>query len=177
MILTPKHILRRFGRSDRGAAALEFAMVAPVLIALLFGTIETGWTMVQTMMLDRALDTTVRALRIGDMVNPTQQTMRRDICRDALVLIDCEANLALEFIPIVTSASYPNDNTRCVDRTGRINPVLRFNSGTRSQTVFIRACFMVRPMIPGVALGLALPKDETGAYRIIAKSGFVNEPS
>ena len=42
--------------------------------------------------------------------------------------------------------------------------------------MFVRACFVVSPLTPGLGLGLALPKDETGALRIIAKSGFVNEP-
>jgi len=167
---------QRFRRDRRGATAVEFALVAPMLLALIFGTIETGWTMVQTIMLDRALDTTVRALRIGQLVNPTQQSVRQAICAEAMLLIDCNNALALEFVPIVNAASYPADNARCVDRSGALNPVLRFNTGGRAQTVFVRACFVVEPLTPGLGLGLALSKDSTGAYRIIAKSGFVNEP-
>lgn len=167
---------RRFLRDRRGASALEFALIAPMLFAVLFGTIEAGWTMVQTIMLDRALDTTVRSLRIGSMVNPTQQSVRDAICAHTVVLADCKTNLALEFIPVLNASSYPADNARCVDRSGKIKPVLRFDPGARKQTVFVRACYVVSPLTPGLGLGLALPKDETGAYRIIAKSGFVNEP-
>ena len=167
----------RFWRDRRGASAVEFALVAPMLLAVLFGTIEAGWTMVQTIMLDRALDTTVRALRIGALPNPTQESVRATICDRAMVLVNCDATLALEFIPIVNAASYPADSERCIDRSGALNPVLRFNTGTRSQTVFVRACFVVDPLTPGLGLGLALPKDATGAYRIIAKSGFINEPA
>ncbi|MHA6690667.1 TadE/TadG family type IV pilus assembly protein [Devosia sp. A449] len=170
------HWTRFFLRDRRGAAALEFALLAPILLALIFGTIETGWTMVQSIMLDRALDTTVRSLRIGALENPTQQSVRQAICAEAMVLVDCDATLALEFIPIISTASYPADTARCVDRSGKLKPVLRFNPGGREQTVFVRACFMVEPLTPGLGLGLALPKDETGAFRIIAKSGFVNEP-
>jgi Flp pilus assembly pilin Flp len=170
-------ILRRFGRSQRGVSAVEFALVAPMLFAVIFGSIESGWTMMQTIMLDRALDTTVRSLRIGQMVNPTQASVRAAICAEAMILADCTTALALEFIPIVNAASYPTDTERCVDRSGAINPVLRFDPGARSQTVFVRACFVVDPLTPGLGLGLALPKDETGGYRIIAKSGFVNEPA
>jgi hypothetical protein len=167
----------RFGRDGRGVSAVEFALVAPMLFAVIFGTIEAGWTMVQSIMLDRALDTTVRSLRIGTLSNPTQQSVRATICERAMVLADCVNTLALEFIPIVNAASYPTDNERCVDRSGAINPVLRFNTGARSETVFVRACFVVEPLTPGLGLGLALPKDGTGAYRIISKSGFVNEPA
>jgi Flp pilus assembly pilin Flp len=170
-------IVRRFGRDRRGVSAVEFALVAPMLFAVIFGSIEVGWTMLQTIMLDRAVDTTVRALRIGQMTNPTQASVRAAICAEAMILSDCTNALALEFIPIVNAASYPTDSERCVDRSGAINPVLRFNAGARSQMVFVRACFVVDPLTPGLALGLALPKDDTGAYRIVAKSGFVNEPA
>lgn len=159
---------------------MEFALVAPMLFALIFSTIEAGWTMVQTIMLDRALDITVRSLRIGTLPNPTQASVRTAVCGHAMVLANCNQTLALEFIvipPMATASSYPSDSARCVDRGSAINPVLRFDPGARTQTVFVRACFVVDPLTPGLGLGLTLPKDSTGAYRIIAKSAFVNEPA
>ena len=169
--------IRRFLGDRRGVAALEFALVAPMLFAVVFSTIEAGWTMVQTIMLDRALDKTVRSLRIGAFANPTQDNVRAAICGEAFVLVDCSTMLTVEFIPIVNASSYPTDGARCINRGTAIKPVLRFDAGQRAQTVFVRACFVVDPLTPGLGLGLALPKDETGALRIIAKSGFVNEPS
>lgn len=168
---------RRFLRDRRGVAALEFALVAPMLFALVFSTIEAGWTMVQTIMLDRALDRTVRSLRIGAIPNPTQESVRAAVCNDAYVLADCANTLTLEFIPIIAASDYPSDAARCVDRRTTIKPVLRFDAGARTQMVFVRACFVVSPLTPGLGLGLALPKDESGALRLIAKSGFVNEPA
>lgn len=170
-------IFGRFGRDNRGVAALEFALVAPMLFAVIFGTIEAGWTMVQTIMLDRALDKTVRSLRIGAIPNPSQDNVRAAVCNEAFLLVDCNSTLTLEFIPVASASDYPSDAARCVDRSTTIRPVLRFNTGSRSQMVFVRACFVVDPLTPGLGLGLAIPKDETGALRLIAKSGFVNEPS
>ncbi|HEV7293680.1 MAG TPA: TadE/TadG family type IV pilus assembly protein [Devosia sp.] len=166
----------RFLRHSKGAAAVEFALVVPLLLALIFSTIEAGWTMVQTIMLDRALDRTVRQLRIGSLPNPTQESVRIAVCDEALVLADCRANLALEFIPIINPTDYPSDQARCINRGGTLQPVLRFNPGARQQTVFVRACFVVEPLTPLLGLALALPKDESGAYRIVAKSAFANEP-
>lgn len=171
--------VRRFLGDRRGVAALEFALVSPMLFALIFTTIEAGCTMVQTIMLDRALDRTVRSLRIGAMPNPNQDSMKAAVCADAYVLADCLNMLTLELVPIpdnATAANYPSDSARCINRTTPVKPVLRFDAGLRSHTVFVRACFIVEPLTPGLGLGLALPKDESGALRIIAKSGFVNEP-
>jgi hypothetical protein len=165
---------------NSAAAAVEFALVVPMLLALVFSTIEAGWTMVQSIMLDRALDVTIRELRLGKIVNPTHALVRAEVCAKALVLQDCDTALTLEFIPItpVTSVtSYPTDATRCLDHAASLAPVLRFNAGNRAELVFVRACFVVEPLTPGLGLGLALPKDSTGAYRIIAKSGFMNEPA
>jgi Flp pilus assembly protein TadG len=169
--------LSRFLRRDtRGAAAIEFALVVPILLAIIFATLEAGWLMVQTIMLDRALDMTVRELRIGSFDDPTQEKMRDRICEQAVVLADCRNTLALELIPVVNSSSYPTDAVRCLDRSTEIEPVLRFNPGQRSQMVFVRACYLVAPLTPKFALGLLLSKDANGDVRLISKSGFINEP-
>lgn len=170
------YIARRFLKDRRGATAVEFALVAPLLIALIFASIEAGWTMLQTIMLDRALDRTVRMLRIGQIPNPTQESVRAVVCQDAMVLANCDTSLTLEFVKINNGSGYPSDSARCINRSTPIRPVLQFDPGSRTDTVFVRACFVVSPLTPALGLGLALPKDETGALRIIAKSGFVNEP-
>ena len=172
-----RSLIRFLRRDTRGAAAIEFALVVPILLAIIFSTLEAGWIMVQTIMLDRALDMTVRELRIGSFVDPTQEKMRDSICDKAVVLADCRNTLALELIPIAGSSSYPTDAARCLDRSTDIEPALRFNPGRRTEMVFVRACYVVAPLTPRFALGLLLTKDANGDVRLISKSGFVNEPS
>ncbi len=164
--------------ADRaGAAAIEFALVVPMLLMIILSTLEAGWYMVQTIMLDRAVDRVVRELRVGTFSSPTQATMRQRICGEAMVLAECERNLALELVVISPQGTgYPADNARCVNRASPVAPVLRFAQGGRSQIMFVRACFVVSPFTPGLGLGLAMSTDETGAMRIIAKSAFMNEP-
>ncbi|KKB77160.1 hypothetical protein VW35_15700 [Devosia soli] len=174
----PKRSAKRLGRDTRGAAAVEFAMVVPLLFAVIFSIFEGGWIMLQSIMLDRAVDMTVRELRLGTFAAPTHEAMRQRVCDRAVVLLDCTQSLTLELIPITSgSASYPTDNARCVNRSSPIAPTLRFNAGARSDIMFVRACLVVSPLTPGLGLGLALPKDETGAVRLISKSAFNNEPA
>jgi Flp pilus assembly protein TadG len=59
--------LHGFGREERGVSAVEFALVAPLLIALLLGIIQYGSLfLVQTRMNDAARDT-ARRLAVGDL--------------------------------------------------------------------------------------------------------------
>lgn len=178
MSLSILTLARWLRRDTRGAAAVEFALVVPMLLAIIFSTFEGGWIMLQSIMLDRAVDMTVRELRLGTFANPTHEAMRAKVCERAMVLLNCEASLALELIPITAGvASYPTDDTRCVDRRSEIAPVLRFNGGARSDIMFVRACYVVSPITPGLGLSLALNKDESGALRLISKSAFINEPA
>ncbi|SMQ75907.1 Flp pilus assembly protein TadG [Devosia lucknowensis] len=173
-----RRILCRLIGDRAGAAAIEFALVVPMLLVLVSSTLEAGWIMVQTIMLDRALDQTVRELRVGSFANPTQQAMRQRVCAKAMVLHNCEQAMALELFPITPQGTgYPADTTRCVNRNSPIAPTLRFTNGGRDHIMFVRACYVVSPLTPGLGLGLALPKDASGAMRIIAKSGFMNEPT
>jgi Flp pilus assembly protein TadG len=170
------HLLCRFRRNAAGAIAVEFALVLPLFLSMVFSTLEAGWLMVQTIMLDHALDKTVRDLRIGLIANPTANSIRTAVCNKAAVLIQCEQSLALEFIPITTDADYPTDSTKCIDRASAIAPTLKFDPGARTQTVFVRACYVVNPITPFMGAGMGLPVDAAGDHRLMAKSAFVNEP-
>lgn len=53
--------LRRLLRDQQGIAAMEFALVAPVLLLIVFSTIEYGWYMVQSLVLNNAVAASARA--------------------------------------------------------------------------------------------------------------------
>ncbi|GGD33348.1 TadE/TadG family type IV pilus assembly protein [Aureimonas glaciei] len=164
---------------DRGAAtAVEFAFVAPLFFALVLSTFEVGWTMTQGMMLDRALDQTIRQVRLGGPDAPqTQEAIRGAICSKTPVILDCRNVLSVELVTIRTPADFPSDTARCIDRSGKVNPTLRFTTGNRSAMImYVRACAVIDPLTPLIGLALALPKDSTGGYRLVSTSAFMNEP-
>jgi Flp pilus assembly protein TadG len=64
--------LRGFWRDQHGASAVEFALVAPLLIGLLLGIIQYGSLfLLQTRMNDTARDT-ARRLAVGDLTTETE---------------------------------------------------------------------------------------------------------
>lgn len=170
-------LARLFRRDKRGAIAVEFALVAPVFLAVSFSIFETGWMMTKSMMLEMALDKTVRELRIGRPESFTHDYVKTKICEQAIVYFDCKNRMMVELIPINDGAALPTGAARCVDRGVVTQPPHSFDPGARNKLVFVRACAIADPLTPGIGVGLRLQKDVQGGYRMIAQSAFLNEPA
>jgi Flp pilus assembly protein TadG len=167
---------RALRRDRRGVAAIEFALLVPLVLSLLFSVFEAGWIMTQSIMLDRAFSRASRAVQIGG-ASMTYAQYKQRVCKEALVLADCETSLRLELTPINSASDFPTTAASCVDRSVAIDPVTTYSSGQTSQLIFARACFVVDPIVPGLGYGLSLPKDSTGAIRLTSSFAFVNEPT
>jgi len=166
--------MRRLASDGSGAAAIEFAILAPLLFSIIFSIMEAGWIMSQSIMLDRGVSKGVRSIQIGSTTSYAE--LKKSICEEAILLFDCADSIRLEFTPITDGDDFPTAATPCVDRTVEIDPVTSYDAGQRSQIMFARACFVVDPMVPGLGFALHFPKDETGGLRLTSSFAFVNEP-
>jgi Flp pilus assembly protein TadG len=177
IILRSIDLLRRFKNDEEASATVEFVILAPTVIWLVFSVIEAGWLSTEKTMLTRGLNLAVRDLRIGRRASPTANQIKQDICKYAGILRNCMANLTLELAKVGNPIG--NLNAKCVDRTTVVAPVVTFNPGSHeNQDIMVaRACYVVDPLIPGAGFGAALPKDASGGYHMVAFSAFVNEPS
>jgi len=169
--------VKRFRDDDSANPTVEFVMLIPVVMWIVFSVLESGWLMTQQTMLNRGINMAVRDLRIGVNPNPTSATIKTDICNYATILRDCNTALFLELVALNNPIS--SADATCVDRTTNIEPVVNFVVGSRivPEIMVLRACFVVDPLIPGAGLGALLPKDASGGYHMVAYSAFVNEPS
>lgn len=180
MIAQLRHILRalRRGVSDQsGSASVEFVIVFPVMMILMLGGIETGVTLSKKVMLERALDITVREIRLGALTGATPTQLRQRICDHTIVLSDCNANLLIEMVPVTAAAWAPPTNaTQCVDRVNEITPATSQQSGGTLVPTVVRACLIIDPVFPTTALGLGLPLDASGGYALFSTSLYLAEP-
>lgn len=171
-----RRLLRRAARED-GSATIEVVLVVPLFITLLLCTVEAGMLMVRHTMVDRALDITVRDLRLGRYTNPTVAQLRQDICSRTVVMPNCMNDLMIEMRPVSrTTWSLPTGRQPCVDRNLTIQPATTFIPGGENELVLIRVCALFDPLFPTTPYGLRLPLDPSGAYQLLAMSSFVNEP-
>ncbi|KQV68262.1 TadE/TadG family type IV pilus assembly protein [Rhizobium sp. Root1220] len=172
----PTSRLGRITRNTSGAAAIEFAILAPIVFALIFSIFDAGWIMSQAIMLDRAVSRSSRSMQING-AKLTYADFKAAVCNEAMILSDCVKSIRIEFTPIANAADFPTNATPCVDRSIAIDPVTSYTAGKPSQIIFTRACYVVNPMIPGIGFGLSLPKDSTGGVRLTSSFAFVNEPT
>lgn len=173
-----RKILTRFGMSEDGAVTVEFVIVFPVFMALFVSVFEAGLMMTKLTMLDRALDLTVRQIRLASESEAiTHEAVKEMICDNTVIIDNCDNVLQLEMVVISTDTWTMPDNTLdCIDREAEIEPVVNFSAGGENDIVYVRACIVVDPMFPNMGLGLILTKDPTGGVRLTASSAFANEP-
>ncbi len=173
----PRRSLRGWLGNDAGAAAAEFVIVFPLIMFLFFSTVEVGIYMMRWVMLDRAVDMNVRALRLGTMSPMTADELKRRVCADTRVLQDCLGSISVELFPVSTETwTLPAQNVACVDRAENIDPVLEFTPGTENELMVVRVCLVADPVFPVTPLVLRMPLDASGGYALASVSTFVNEP-
>ncbi|MFZ5710503.1 MAG: TadE/TadG family type IV pilus assembly protein [Pseudomonadota bacterium] len=170
--------LRGAARDDEGSSTIPFVIFAPFFLMLVLSSVEMGVLMIRSVMLERAVDMSVRGLRLGTYQPPNHDTLKKDICNLAGIIPDCLNVLLVELRPVSTSTWQPlSSGPTCVDRAAPIQPVTEFNAGASDEMMLIRACAKFDPLFPTAGLGFSLPKDNTGAYALIAATAFVNEPA
>ena len=170
-------LTRRFLRREDGTATVEFVIVFPIIMVIFASAYEIGLANVRNVMLERATDLTVRELRLNTGAPPTYAQVKQMICGAALIIPDCENSLKLELRPVSTASwNWPPVEADCMDRAANINPLREWSNGQQNELMMVRACATFDPMMPAFGLGAVMPKDNTGGYRLVAMSGFVNEP-
>jgi Flp pilus assembly protein TadG len=168
---------RMRAQSRKGSAAIEFAMVAPVLFVMLFGIIECGVIYFGSAALQNATDDTGRMVRTGQAVGWTAAQFKAQICSEMGGLIStatCTTNLQVDMreYSSFTGATYPS----VMNANGTINTnSLAFPSTMAAcQVVLIRAFYPWTIMTP--LMTPLLENMPNGQYLMSAATAFRSEP-
>jgi len=169
--------LRRFLRAEEGSATIEFAITFPAVLFLLLSSVELGFVTLNHAMLERAMDITVRDIRLGTGTAPQHDELKDLICERAGFIKECDVNLRLEMIQIDPRnwSSLPGDPD-CTDQSEEVAPVRSFVNGLDNELMILRACAKISPVFPTIGLGENMVKDDAGQYSLVAMAAFVQEP-
>jgi len=166
-----------FGKEEKGSATLDFVIALP-MVAFYFGSAyEGGVLSMRNVVLQHAVDATVRQVRIGQIPFATHENLTETICEYGSIIPDCDQNLRLEMVRIdPRNWVEPASDVACVDREDQGNPVINFNPGLNNELMVLRVCALFDPMMPTTGLGKEIPKKSGGAYALVATSSYVMEP-
>lgn len=168
---------RVFRRDEDGAVTVEFVIMVPFFLGLFLSSVELGLMTLRYSYLERALDVTVRDIRLSTGATPSHDDLVTRICDRATAIPNCSDNLLLEMVR-KDPRDYVemDDDTLCTNRAESADPVTRFEDGLENDLMVLRACAKVKPIFPTSAFGAGLAKDEAGDYAIVVMNAFVQEP-
>lgn len=171
--------LQQFRRDEEGNATVEFAMLFPLMLMVLFASVELGMITFRQIMLDRAMDMTVRDIRLGTGGDMQHDDIRDTICARTSFIdqASCDVSLKLEMVRLdpFNWAGIPPEPD-CVDSVEEVDPVLTFTNGASNDLMYLRACVSIEALFPHWGLGKAIRKDDDGRLNLFASSAFVQEP-
>jgi Flp pilus assembly protein TadG len=185
-----RNVLRRFGRSRRGSAAVEFALVAPVFFALLFAIIETAIMFFASQVLETAAQNSARLIETGQaqtgqvpLCQPpgqatpapcTQETFKKYVCSQIPVLFSCDG-------VYVDVESYPTDpgftnvviNSQ-IDTNRKFINNMQYSPGGAGAIVVVRLFYQWPLFVTGLGYNIS---NLAGSQRLLtATAAFKNEP-
>jgi len=169
-----------FLANRRGASAVEFALVAPIFIALMLSIIEAGFFYFVDSAATEATAKASRLIRTGQAQNGIDPDAFFDeVCNVVKSFGDCNKRLTVDVTSFDNFSDLAADLTD-IDCRDSANPSIagsQFTAsdyGAQRDIVRVRICFLHRPVNP--ALGLKLQKNADGFREMIAISVFRNEP-
>lgn len=168
--------LGKLARSERGTMTLEFAFIAPMLLALIMGIIEFGLLALRVTTLDGAVSSASRAIYTGGVV--TREGLEEMICDELTLFSDCRNDIRLQAIELQGFDENPsNVSIECADSTNlNFQPASTFQTGSGGSIILVRVCATVDLILPYWGLGTFIEKTEGGRAQIVSSLAFKNEP-
>lgn len=169
-------MVRKWIKSEKGAAAVEFALVGLPFITMLIGIVEASLFFATGVVLEGAAGDAARMIRTGQVQNSNNpvQTFEDGLCARVGLLINC-LNLQYEVL-VVPQNSFNNASTMnpTFDEDGDLVSG-GFHPGGASDDVLIRVVYRYEFLTP--FLGSIMSKDPSSNMATLMSTVVVkNEP-
>lgn len=166
--------LCRFGRAQKGVAAVEFAIIAIPFFLLLYAVIDTGLVFFATSTLENGVATAARQIKTGQAqtANMSQTQFRTLICNQINMLLKCDSRLGIDVRRFTSFSSVALP--AALDANGNITGNLQFNMGVAGDIIVVRAFYAWPVLTP--QFGPSLVNMNGNARLLTAAAAFKNEP-
>ena len=178
--------VRAWLRREDGNAAMGFALIFPLFFALFAASFEIGLYTIRQTILERAVDITVRSIRLGQMVDPKHDDIKDMICSNAPSLSDCQETLKVDVTRVETTTwTMPVGDGTCRDRSQELDPPGNVDPNPQARQVLMvmQVGYVAEAIFPGTGIAAGLQRETvdangvgSGGYRVMAATAFLNEP-
>ncbi|MFT3728067.1 MAG: pilus assembly protein [Terricaulis sp.] len=166
---------QHFARNRAGVTAIEFAIVAPVFLLALLGTVEVGVAFGAQASLQNSANVAARLVRTGQAqaVALSSTQFRNQICSTIQPLLTCDGNLQID---LESYNGFGNANfSSPLKPDGSLDPSLsNYSPGNPCDVVLLRVFYKWKVITPFIGPLLANMPDDT--MLMSATASFRNEP-
>ncbi|MCP3368904.1 TadE/TadG family type IV pilus assembly protein [Bradyrhizobium cajani] len=165
-----------FARDDRGATAVEFALVAAPFLALIIALIQTFLVFFAQQTLETIVRQSARLVMTGQVqsANMTKDAFKQKVCDQIVILFNCSGLM----VDMQVANSWSTANTAMPTLTfngsGAVTNAWSYDPGNAGDIVVLRVMY-VWPVVLG-PLGFNLSNLGNGNRLIMSSAAFQNEP-
>lgn len=165
-----------FAADDRGATAVEFALVAAPFLALVIALIQTFLVFFAQQMLESVVRQSARLVMTGQVQSAqmTQAVFKQKVCDQIVILFNCSGLM----VDMQVATSWTSANTAMptltYDGSGTVSNVWQYDPGEAGDIVVLRVMYEW-PVMLG-PLGFNLSNLSNGNRLIMSSAAFQNEP-
>jgi Flp pilus assembly protein TadG len=173
--ITKRRRWRTFFADQKGATAVEFALVGPAFIALLVALIQTFLVFFAQQLLETSVNASSRAILTGQAQaqNMTQSQFASAVCSNLPILFNCN-NLMID-VEVASAWSSANAGTPTLtyNSNGTVSNSWQFNPGNPGDIVVVRVMYLWPVFLGPLGFNLS---NQPGNWRLImASTAFMNE--
>jgi Flp pilus assembly protein TadG len=160
--------------AERGATAVEFALIAPAFLATLFAVIQTTLFLFAQSALQSAANEAGRLFMTGNAQNLTQSQFEATVCPMVSALFTC-GNL---MVNVAAYSSFSSASTSAPTLTcnanGSVSNSWAYSPGTQGEIMVVQLIYQW-PIV-GMPLGSVLPDSACGSVEMMGVTAFRVEP-
>jgi Flp pilus assembly protein TadG len=165
--------LRRFRRNRRGSAAIEFALIGPMFIALLFAILETAFMFYASQVLETVTQDSARLIMTLQAQNAglTQAQFKANVCGRIAALFDCPNGI---YVDVQSYSAFGSVTVADpIDASKTFVPPNNYSPGGSGDIVVVRVFYQWPILVTALGYNIA---NLSGSKRLLtATAAFQNE--
>jgi Flp pilus assembly protein TadG len=133
---------RAWPSDERGSAAVEFAVIAPVFFFLMFVIAETALVFIAEQVMDNAVFETARLIRTGQAVSMSKSDFTTQVCNRMSVFVNCTSpGFFIDVKSYPGGFSTMSTTNPTIDADGNFTDTQNFDVGTASTIMMVRVYY------------------------------------